>query len=91
MHLCVVSLGPQIFRSKFDIIAPVWFDMGLAEDGEVTLSGTHDVDTEWLRAVRGGDGQRSPLILPRVTFRLSRLDNAIVSGRLLCGFSRTMG
>lgn len=29
----------QIFRSKFDIIAPVWFEIALADDGTVTLSG----------------------------------------------------
>lgn len=42
----------KIFGPKFEIISPVWLRISRAKDKKYILQGEHDVDANWMRAVR---------------------------------------
>ncbi|KAF1331166.1 hypothetical protein FI667_g4563, partial [Globisporangium splendens] len=63
----------KLFRAKFTYISPVWLQ--IREDGKThtpVVTGTHDIDAQWIRAVRGEDGH-DPKIVPRVVYERNKL------------------
>ncbi|XP_067624959.1 chitinase domain-containing protein 1 [Eurosta solidaginis] len=58
------------FAQKFDIISPVWFQI-VKKGEEYKLSGSHDVDANWMREVRvkgKGNSGTTVKIYPRFVF-----------------------
>jgi len=57
----------KLFRRKFSHVSPVWYNIKQDHRSSgVTITGQHDVDQGWIKAVRGkGDG---PKIVPRFMF-----------------------
>lgn len=63
----------KLFRHKFTYISPVWLQ--IREDGKENtpmVTGTHDIDPQWIQAVRGADG-RGPKVVPRVVYERNKL------------------
>lgn len=42
----------KIFGAKFDMISPVWLQVISVGQANYEISGTHDVDANWIKAVR---------------------------------------
>lgn len=63
------------YRSKFTFISPVWFQIRKPQD-IVTITGTHDVDSQWISDVRGTTDPR-PLIVPRFIFEMRSLSATV--------------
>ncbi|ETV72881.1 hypothetical protein, variant 3 [Aphanomyces astaci] len=62
----------KLFRSKFTYIAPVWYQIRHNDKRKPALTGGHDVDLEWMTAVRGDDTS-GPQIVPRFMFEMNSL------------------
>ncbi|RLO08117.1 hypothetical protein DYB28_009354, partial [Aphanomyces astaci] len=62
----------KLFRSKFTYIAPVWYQIRHNDKRKPALTGGHDVDLEWMAAVRGDDTS-GPQIVPRFMFEMNSL------------------
>ncbi|TMW62492.1 hypothetical protein Poli38472_005110 [Pythium oligandrum] len=63
------------FRRKFTYIAPVWLQ--IREDSKTKtpiITGSHDIDDQWVADVRGGDG-KGPKLVPRVVYERNRLNS----------------
>ncbi len=57
------------FRGKFTHISPVWYQVRPQRSGQYTVTGEHDVDSEWMQEVRKpGDNGRKAKIVPRFEF-----------------------
>jgi chitinase domain-containing protein 1 len=66
---------------QLSMVAPVWLQLEDAEDGALELHGQHNIDLEWLSAVKRGcaesteagtsadPAQRCALVLPRVEWK----------------------
>lgn len=42
----------KIFGPKFDMISPVWLQVTYSGHGNYNVTGTHDIDANWIVAVR---------------------------------------
>lgn len=42
----------KIFGAKFDMISPVWLQVVSSGQSSYEITGTHDVDANWIKAVR---------------------------------------
>lgn len=61
----------KLFRRKFTYIAPVWLQIREdPADRTPIITGTHDIDREWIASVRGSSG---PAIVPRVVYERNKL------------------
>ncbi|KAI3642126.1 hypothetical protein MP228_011681 [Amoeboaphelidium protococcarum] len=75
------------FRSKFDIISPVWFQIRPRDGGGYDINGEHDVDAKWIQRVKYGnyefsqqpsvDGSHKVEIMPRFRLELQSQTDAI--------------
>ncbi|OQR97571.1 chitinase domain-containing protein 1 precursor, partial [Thraustotheca clavata] len=63
----------KLFRRKFSMIAPVWYQIRRNEDEDAILTGAHDVDQNWMQEVKGNDGL-GPKIVPRIVFEMNWLN-----------------
>lgn len=63
------------WRAKFSRVAPVWYQLR-GGPGGFQLTGHHDVDREWMQALRVPvhEGARVPRIVPRVNVELGPTD-----------------
>ncbi|KDO21360.1 hypothetical protein SPRG_13673 [Saprolegnia parasitica CBS 223.65] len=68
----------KTFRRKFTYIAPVWYQIRHDASRAPVLTGGHDVDADWIVAVRGRDGL-GPKIVPRFMFEMPSLSEAEAS------------
>ncbi|KDO17169.1 hypothetical protein SPRG_17437 [Saprolegnia parasitica CBS 223.65] len=68
----------KTFRRKFTYIAPVWYQIRHDASRAPVLTGGHDVDADWIAAVRGRDGL-GPSIVPRFMFEMPSLSAAEAS------------
>ncbi|KAE9032006.1 hypothetical protein PR003_g8808 [Phytophthora rubi] len=68
------------FRSKFTYISPVWLQLREDPDHVPIITGTHDIDSQWVRDVKHGvEGQQQqgegPAVVPRVVYERNRLSS----------------
>jgi chitinase domain-containing protein 1 len=69
------------FRSKFTYISPVWLQVREDPEHVPILTGTHDIDRQWVRDVKYGVGEdkgqegEGPAIVPRVVYERNRLSS----------------
>jgi chitinase domain-containing protein 1 len=57
----------KLFGKKFSFISPVWLQVRKQAPNAYSLTGTHDVDLNWIEAVRKSSGHTVRLV-PRVLF-----------------------
>eukprot|EP01114_Cavostelium_apophysatum_P009171 TRINITY_DN22254_c0_g1_i1.p1 TRINITY_DN22254_c0_g1~~TRINITY_DN22254_c0_g1_i1.p1 ORF type:complete len:382 (-),score=64.93 TRINITY_DN22254_c0_g1_i1:15-1160(-) len=57
----------KTFSRKFTYIAPVWLQFKIGGKNEISITGTHDIDQNWLSKVRGTT-EPKPKIVPRYLF-----------------------
>ena len=57
----------KLFGKKFDLVSPVWLQIKRQAAKSYVLTGTHDVDVEWMEEIRKNSDD-SVNILPRVLF-----------------------
>ncbi|CAG9839522.1 unnamed protein product [Diabrotica balteata] len=58
----------KIFGNKFTHISPVWLQIRRRGKEKYEVTGTHDVDTEWIAAVKNAGRERKLKMVPRVLF-----------------------
>lgn len=63
----------KLYRDKFTYVSPVWYQLKCGDN--MQLHGRHDVDQNWINAVRI---EGRPMILPRVTLEGWPLDTMLV-------------
>ncbi|KAG3119782.1 hypothetical protein PI124_g2087 [Phytophthora idaei] len=68
------------FRTKFTYISPVWLQLREDPDHVPIITGTHDIDRQWVLDVKNGakgDEQQGegPAIVPRVVYERNRLSS----------------
>lgn len=80
----------KLFRSKFTYISPVWLQIREdLKDKTPIVTGTHDVDQQWIHDVRGGartNNGAGPKIVPRVVYernKLASVDVPVIISELL--------
>ncbi|GMF17304.1 unnamed protein product [Phytophthora lilii] len=66
------------FRSKFTYISPVWLQVREDPEHVPIITGTHDIDRQWVLDVKNGvEGEKQqgegPAIVPRVVYERNRL------------------
>jgi len=42
----------KVLGERFDYVAPVWFQIRQSEHGQAQITGLHDIDRGWIKAVR---------------------------------------
>jgi hypothetical protein len=80
-----------LMATKLNWIAPCWYQIRRASDGEIEITGTHDEDFEWLHSMYGemnevGQCRQDLRIVPRVVLETSlttESDVEIAKNRLL--------
>ncbi|GFG38550.1 hypothetical protein Cfor_07099 [Coptotermes formosanus] len=55
----------KLFGGKFSFISPVWLQLRKQASNTLTLTGTHDIDVNWIEAVRNSSGH-TVRVVPRV-------------------------
>lgn len=68
------------FRTKFTYISPVWLQLREDTDHVPIITGTHDIDRQWMLDVKNGvegDDQQGegPEIVPRIVYERNRLSS----------------
>ncbi|KAG7386203.1 Chitinase domain-containing protein 1 [Phytophthora pseudosyringae] len=68
------------FRSKLTYISPVWLQLREDPDHVPIITGTHDIDRQWVLDVKNGvDGEEQqgegPAIVPRLVYERNRLSS----------------
>ncbi|CAH1108406.1 unnamed protein product [Psylliodes chrysocephalus] len=58
----------KIFGNKFTHISPVWLQIKRTGFEKYEISGTHDVDKDWMTTVKNAGRERKLKIVPRVLF-----------------------
>jgi chitinase domain-containing protein 1 len=58
----------KIFASKFAMVSPVWLQIKRKPSGTYLMTGTHDIDHDWVREVKKRGKKSQVKILPRVLF-----------------------
>ncbi|CAG9857856.1 unnamed protein product [Phyllotreta striolata] len=58
----------KIFGNKFTHISPAWLQIRRTGVEKYEITGTHDVDKDWMVAVKNAGRERNLKILPRVLF-----------------------
>ena len=62
----------KTFANKFTMISPVWLQVlpksASSSQKEFAVTGTHDVDPNWIKDVRSSGNQANTQIVPRVLF-----------------------
>ncbi|XP_056637560.1 chitinase domain-containing protein 1 [Diorhabda sublineata] len=58
----------KIFGNKFTHISPVWLQLKRRGKQKYEVTGTHDVDKDWMVTVRNAGRERKLKIVPRVLF-----------------------
>lgn len=57
----------KLFGGKLNFISPVWLQLRKQASNTLTLTGTHDIDLNWIEAVRNSSGH-TVSVVPRVLF-----------------------
>lgn len=57
----------KLFGGKLNFISPVWLQLRKQASNTLTLTGTHDIDLNWIEAVRNSSGHTASVV-PRVLF-----------------------
>jgi len=57
----------KLFGGKFSFISPVWLQVRKQASDTFTLTGTHDIDLDWIEAVRNSSGY-TVSVVPRVLY-----------------------
>ena len=57
------------YGNKFTYVAPVWLQIRHTSSRTIEITGTHDIDSDWMEAVRA----TSTLMVPRFMFELQSL------------------
>ncbi|KAG1709037.1 hypothetical protein DVH05_022667 [Phytophthora capsici] len=64
------------FAAKFTYISPVWLQVREDPDQIPIITGTHDIDSQWVLDVKNGvEGGEGPAIVPRVVYERNRLSS----------------
>ncbi|POM71395.1 Hypothetical protein PHPALM_12044 [Phytophthora palmivora] len=68
------------FRTKFTYISPVWLQIREDPDHVPIITGTHDIDRQWVRDVKygveeGDQQEEGPAVVPRVVYERNRLSS----------------
>uniref|UniRef100_H3GW53 GH18 domain-containing protein n=1 Tax=Phytophthora ramorum TaxID=164328 RepID=H3GW53_PHYRM len=68
------------FRTKFTYISPVWLQVREDPEHVPIITGTHDIDRQWVLDVKNGvDGEEQqgagPAVVPRVVYERNRLSS----------------
>ncbi|KAI9912655.1 hypothetical protein PsorP6_004843 [Peronosclerospora sorghi] len=68
------------FRTKFTYISPVWLQVREDSEKVPIITGTHEIDRQWVHDIRNGDEeieekQEVPAIVPRVVYERNRLSS----------------
>ena len=79
------------FRTKFTYISPVWLQVREDPDHVPIITGTHDIDHQWVQEIKYGDKGdelegEGPAVLPRVVYERNRIsleDGPLIISRLL--------
>jgi chitinase domain-containing protein 1 len=58
----------KTFANKFTMISPVWLQVKRKPAGTFFMTGTHDVDHEWIREIRKRGKKSNLKVLPRILF-----------------------
>jgi len=58
----------KTFANKFTMISPVWLQVKRKPTGTFYMTGTHDIDHDWVKEVRKRGKKTQVKILPRVLF-----------------------
>ncbi|KAK9885338.1 hypothetical protein WA026_010837 [Henosepilachna vigintioctopunctata] len=58
----------KIFGNKFTHISPVWLQIKRNDALKYELSGTHDIDNDWMVTVKNAGRERQLKIVPRILF-----------------------
>lgn len=73
----------RAFRLKLDYVAPVWLQVREDAQRQPTITGTHDIDADWVRDVKHGPSGRGsgdaagagPKMVPRVMYERNKLSD----------------
>jgi chitinase domain-containing protein 1 len=70
------------YRAKLDYVSPVWLQVREDAQRQPIITGTHDIDADWVRDVKYGPGSRSgdaakagPKMVPRVMYERNKLSD----------------
>jgi len=58
----------KIFAKKFTMISPVWLQVKRKPSGTFHVTGTHDIDHDWVQEVKTNGKRNQVKIVPRVLF-----------------------
>ncbi|KAF7282679.1 hypothetical protein GWI33_002149 [Rhynchophorus ferrugineus] len=58
----------KIFGNKFTHISPVWLQVRRQGKNSYIITGTHDIDRDWVISVRNAGRERKTKVVPRVLF-----------------------
>lgn len=72
----------RAYRAKLDYVSPVWLQVREDAQRQPILTGTHDIDADWVRDVKYGPGDRrgdtataGPKMVPRVMYERNKLSD----------------
>ncbi|CAH0489815.1 unnamed protein product [Peronospora farinosa] len=79
------------FRTKFTYISPVWLQVREDPDHVPIITGTHDIDRQWVQDIKNGaEGEKveeeGPAVLPRVVYERNHIsveDDPLIISKLL--------
>ncbi|CAI5743257.1 unnamed protein product [Peronospora destructor] len=79
------------FRTKFTYISPVWLQVREDPDHVPIITGTHDIDPQWVQDIKiGAEGdeleEEGPAVLPRVVYERNHIsweDGPLIISKLL--------
>jgi chitinase domain-containing protein 1 len=57
----------KLFAGKFNFVSPVWLQLRKQASNTLSLTGTHDIDLDWIETVRNSSGH-TVSVVPRVLF-----------------------
>ncbi|XP_025831857.1 chitinase domain-containing protein 1 [Agrilus planipennis] len=58
----------KIFGNKFTHISPVWLQVRCIKPAQYEITGTHDVDKQWILDVKNAGKERGVKVVPRILF-----------------------
>jgi chitinase domain-containing protein 1 len=64
----------KIFAQKFDLISPVWLQIKRTGRRKYELTGTHDIDSNWLQTIRQNSNDKTAVV-PRILFEKLRMED----------------
>jgi chitinase domain-containing protein 1 len=64
----------KTFTNKFDYISPVWLQIKRNGRKKYELTGTHDIDTKWIKQIKE-NSNRTTSFLPRILFEKLKMED----------------